>query len=50
MFGGDIEILPERQGNRMSAEMVTDKTKALGWSASQKLKDYIEVCKKNKWI
>ena len=41
MFGGEIEMLPERPGNRMSGEVVTEKTKALGWRAKHNLKDYI---------
>ena len=41
MFGGEIEMLPERPGNRMSGEVVTEKTKALGWKAQHSLKDYI---------
>ena len=49
MFGGDIQMLPERRGNRMSAEVMTEKTKALGWSSKQKLKDYIEKCRENNW-
>jgi len=42
MFGTDIEILPERQGNRMTSDVVTDKTKALGWHPNHSLKKYIE--------
>ena len=41
MFGGEIEMLPERPGNRMSGEVVTEKTKSLGWEAKHSLKDYI---------
>ena len=29
-FNGTIKMLPERRGNRMNAEVVSDKTKALG--------------------
>jgi len=42
MFGGAIEMLPERRGNRKSADVVSDKTKALGWSCEIDLKSYIE--------
>jgi len=42
MFGGDIEFLPERKGNRMSADVVTDKTRALGWKSNKKIQDYIK--------
>lgn len=42
MFGGKIQMLPERKGNRMSAQVLTEKTKALGWEPKQHLKDYIE--------
>ena len=37
-----IEMLPERPGNRMAAEVITDKTIALGWSTKLLIKDYIE--------
>jgi len=49
MFGGEIEMLPERQGNRMTADVVTAKTEALGWKSTKKIKDYIEEMRKNKW-
>jgi len=41
MFGTEIEMLPERKGNRMTADVVTSKTEALGWSAKRTVKDYI---------
>ncbi len=43
---GKAVMLPERRGNRMSAEVITDKTKALGWSAQKKLQEYIQELKK----
>ena len=49
MFGGPIEILPERQGNRMTAEVVTQKTQALGWNAQKSLVDWIELLRQNSW-
>ena len=49
MYDGKIEMLPERRGNRMSAEVVSTKTKALGWKPKKRLKDYIEECKRNSW-
>jgi UDP-glucose 4-epimerase len=42
MFGGDIKMLPERKGNRLSADVITKKTVELGWSSKENLKDYIE--------
>lgn len=42
MFGGEIEMLPERQGNRMDATLDTTKARALGWSQKHKLADYIK--------
>lgn len=42
MFGGKIEMLPERQGNRMTSDVVTDKTKTLGWTPTHSLIDYIK--------
>lgn len=42
MFGGEIEILPPRRGNRMEAKVLSEKTRALGWSPKYNLKDYID--------
>ena len=42
MFGLEIKMLPERKGNRMSAEVVCDKTSRLGWSETVSIKGYIE--------
>ncbi|OCL83922.1 NAD-dependent epimerase/dehydratase family protein [Arcobacter porcinus] len=49
MFGGTIKMLPERRGNRMTADVMTTKTEALGWSAKRNIKDYIENLKKSNW-
>jgi len=49
LYGGEIQMLPERRGNRMTAEVMTSKTKALGWSPKKNLKGYIEECRKNNW-
>lgn len=49
MFGGDIEFLPERKGNRMSGGTKTDRTKELGWSAKRNIQDYVEQLRENKW-
>lgn len=49
LFEGKIEMLPERRGNRMNAEVVSDKTKALGWQPKKKLVDYINECRFNNW-
>ncbi len=46
MFGGEIEMLPERQGNRMTSEVATEKTKSLGWQAIHNLEDYINKIQK----
>jgi len=40
-------MLPERRGNRMNAEVITDKTKALGWKVNYNLKDWIDKLKEN---
>lgn len=50
MFGGKIDMLPERKGNRMTAQVVSDKTKALGWQAKRSLADYIEQLKTDSWV
>jgi len=50
LFGGSVEMLPARRGNRMTAEVLSDKTKALGWSPKNKLADYINECRTNEWL
>ena len=49
LYGGEIQMLPERRGNRMTAEVISDKTKALGWSPKKNLKDYIKECRRDNW-
>ncbi len=49
MFGGDINILPERKGNRMEADLINSKTKKLGWKPLKNLKQYIATRKSNDW-
>lgn len=49
MFGGEIQMLSERQGNRMTADVVTCKTEALGWKPTRTIKEYIEEQRKNDW-
>jgi UDP-glucose 4-epimerase len=44
-----VIMLPERRGNRMSAEVITDKTKILGWKPKAFLKDYITKLKQYNW-
>ena len=41
MFGGDIIMKPATQGNRMTADIDTSKTRSLGWSSGKRLVDYI---------
>lgn len=41
MFGGEIEYIPERLGNRESSELMTTKIKELGWSQKRNLREYI---------
>jgi len=42
MFESEIEMVPERAGNRMTADLMTSKTEALGWKANRSIKDYIK--------
>ncbi len=49
MFGGDIEMLPERAGNRMVADVISAKTEALGWSPKKKISEYIAALKDKDW-
>ena len=50
LFGGHIDMLPERRGNRMTADVITDKTQALGWSAQRSVTDWIEELRLNNWV
>jgi len=49
MFGSKIEMLPERKGNRMSADVMIAKTEALGWKSTRSITKYIDNLKKNRW-
>tara|TARA_B110000977_G_scaffold84233_1_gene112512 strand:+ start:90 stop:950 length:861 start_codon:yes stop_codon:yes gene_type:complete len=42
LFDCKIIMLPERPGNRMTADVVTEKTRALGWSPTMSVIDYIK--------
>lgn len=46
LFGGEIVMKPAPQGNRMTADIDTSKTRSLGWSPKKKLADYIAAVKK----
>lgn len=47
LFGGKISMKPASQGNRMTSDIDTSKTRSLGWSPKRSLVDYIaEVRKK----
>ncbi|MBT5399233.1 NAD-dependent epimerase/dehydratase family protein [bacterium] len=43
MFNGKVVMLPERMGNRMASDVITDKTKSLGWSGNKSLRHHIEI-------
>ena len=45
MFDTQIRMLPARRGNRMTAEVITEKTKALGWKAEHSLVEYVQQLK-----
>ena len=42
MFGGEINMLPEREGNRRESGIDTSKVEALGWSIEHSVVDYIK--------
>ncbi len=42
MFGGTIEMVPPRAGNRMESAIDTSKIRALGWSPKHELEKHIE--------
>ncbi len=49
LFGARIEMLPERAGNRMSADVITAKTEALGWKPTKSIKSYIQEMRERNW-
>ena len=40
--GAKIEMIPERPGNRMEADLITQKIQDLGWESKNKVIDYIK--------
>lgn len=42
LFNTQVEMLPERPGNRMTADVLTEKTEALGWQPKHSIKTYIQ--------
>jgi UDP-glucose 4-epimerase len=49
-FGGEIKMIPERRGNRLTADVITDKTTALGWKPEMSIKTYIEQIRNQHWV
>lgn len=49
LFGGDIQYVPERQGNRMTSDVVTHKTAQLGWKPSRSLESYVSMLRSMEW-
>ncbi len=49
MFDGEIQMLPERAGNRMTADVMTAKTEALGWKPIRTIGKYIEEMRVKEW-
>lgn len=46
LFGDEVVMLPERAGNRKTAALDTERTRALGWKQQRSLTAYIEDFKK----
>jgi UDP-glucose 4-epimerase len=42
-------MIDERRGNRMSADVMIQKTEQLGWRPNKNLVDYIQDLKKRSW-
>jgi len=49
MFGAEIEMIPPRRGNRLTGELVVDKTRALGWRPEMTIEQYIEALREKDW-
>lgn len=41
LFGGEIDMLPERAGNRLTSAIDTSKAEALGWKLTHSVEEYI---------
>tara|TARA_B100000787_G_scaffold29110_1_gene19359 strand:+ start:2453 stop:3337 length:885 start_codon:yes stop_codon:yes gene_type:complete len=50
MFGGKVEYIASRKGNRMTAPVLNTKTLALGWEIKWDLESYIKTTKLNGWV
>lgn len=48
-FGGRVTMISERPGNRLSAELRTEKTRQLGWVPKWSVKSYIRDLEKKGW-
>lgn len=42
MFGTDIELIPQRKGNRMDSSLDLSKSKTLGWKPTKDVEEYIK--------
>lgn len=49
LFGGDVEYLPERKGNRMKAELIDKNIRALGWTPKHTLESYVQDIRLKNW-
>jgi UDP-glucose 4-epimerase len=49
MFGAEINFIPEREGNRMTAEVFTSRTEELGWESTIAIEDYIKGLKADEY-
>lgn len=48
LFGGEIHMNPSTQGNRMTSDIDTSKTRSIGWTSKRNLPDYIEEIRKHR--
>jgi UDP-glucose 4-epimerase len=42
MFGGEVQELPPRKGNRMTADVMIKKIECLGWKPTRNIRDHIQ--------
>ena len=49
MYGGEVQMLPPRKGNRMSGGTRTERTEELGWTAKRTIQQYINELRLNNW-
>ena len=49
IFGGNIDMIPPRKGNRFDSSVISEKTLSLGWKPKYSVVEYIKDLKQKNW-